>query len=222
MQTIDTASDQQLKSVQFLLKTVKNNMGFVPNSLKMMACEPAILANFSLLTGILIGNPNKVNPLMALWLNIKSMFWSLQFLKRKDRLPLYLRNLVSHVTSNAAGCQYCQAHTIHEAAQHGVPKEKIEAVWDFENSPLFDAKEKAALRFAFAAGCVPNAVTNLHFQELKQHYSESQIIELGAIVALFGFLNRWNDSFATPLEDAPFEAGSTYLHKSGWSIGKHG
>ncbi len=221
METIASASDQQLKSVQFLLDSVKNNMGFVPNSLKTMAIEPAILANFSLLTGILIGNPKKVNPFMAFWLNIKNMFWSLRFIKRKDRLPLYLKNLVSHVTSNAAGCRYCQAHTIHVAAKNGVSKEKMEAVWNFENSPHFDAKEKAALHFAFAAGSTPNAVTNQHFKTLKQHFSEAQIIELGAIVALFGFLNRWNDSFATQLESEPSKAGKKYLNKSGWEAGKH-
>lgn len=221
MKTIASAGKKELKAVKFLLSSVKNNMGFVPNSLKMMAREPAILANFCLLTGVLIGNPKKVNPLMALWLNIKNMYWSLRFLKRKDRLPLYLRNLISYVTSNAAGCRYCQAHTIYEAAQHGASKEKIEAVWDFENSTLFDAEEKAALRFAFAAGCVPNAVIDEHFTTLKQHFSEAQIIELGAIVALFGFLNRWNDSFATPLENEPLQAGATYLQKTGWTMGKH-
>lgn len=221
MQTITSASEKELKSVKFLLKSVKTNMGFVPNSLKTMAREPAILANFSLLTGILIGNPDKVNPLMAFWLNVKNMFWSLRFLKRNDRLPLYLRNLISHVTSNAAGCRYCQAHTIHEAAQHGASKEKIEDVWDFENSSHFDEKEKVALRFAFAAGCIPNAVTDEHFTALKLHFSEPQIIELGAIVSLFGFLNRWNDSFATTLENEPLQAGKTYLNKSGWEIGKH-
>jgi len=221
METIATAGKRELKAVNFLLRSVKNNMGFVPNSLKTMAHEPAILANFCLLTGILIGNPEKVNPLMALWLNIKNMYWSLCFIKRKDRLPLYLRNLVSHVTSNAAGCRYCQAHTIYEAAKHGTSKEKIEAVWDFENSTLFDAREKAALRFAFAAGCVPNAVNDDHFAILKQHFTQAQIIELGAIVSIFGFLNRWNDSFATSLENEPLQAGETYLQKTGWDVGKH-
>jgi len=221
MKTIAEAGPQQLRKVNFLLNTVKNNMGFAPNSLKMMAREPAILANFSLLTGILIGNPAKVNPLMALWLNIKNMFWSLRFLKRKDRLPLCLRNLVSHVTSNAAGCRYCEAHTIYEAAKHGATQEKLEAIWNFENSPVFSAKEKAALRFAFAAGSVPNTVSDAHFVALKRHFTDNQIIELGAIVSLFGFLNRWNDSFATPLENKPLEAGEQYLQKNGWAVGKH-
>jgi len=149
------------------------------------------------------------------------MFWSLRFLNRKDRVPLYLRNLVSHVSSNASGCRYCEAHTIHEAHQNGASTEKIEAVWNFENSLLFDAREKAALRFGYAAGSVPNAVTPQHFVELKQHFTEAQIIELGAIVSLFGFLNRWNDTFATPLESEPLKAAEKHLTKSDWEVGKH-
>jgi hypothetical protein len=37
------------------------------------------------------------------------------------------------------------------------------------------------------------------------------------VIALFGFLNRWNDTLATPLEDEPIE----YLSRGGWQAGKH-
>jgi len=39
---------------------------------------------------------------------------------------------------------------------------------------------------------------------------------------MFGFLNRWNDSMATPLEEEPVEVGEKHLAKLGWDIGKHG
>jgi len=40
-------------------------------------------------------------------------------------------------------------------------------------------------------------------------------------VALFGFLNRWNDTMATPLEEEPIEIGKQYLAAHGWHAGKH-
>jgi hypothetical protein len=42
-----------------------------------------------------------------------------------------------------------------------------------------------------------------------------------AVVALFGYLNRWNDSMGSALEDLPIEAGEKYLKQYGWEVGKH-
>jgi len=41
------------------------------------------------------------------------------------------------------------------------------------------------------------------------------------VIALFGFLNRWNDTMATPLEEEPIEAGEKFLAAHGWDAGKH-
>jgi hypothetical protein len=46
---------------------------------------------------------------------------------------------------------------------------------------------------------VPNAVTDAHFAELKKHYTDAQIVEIVAVISLFGFLNRFNDTTATEL-----------------------
>lgn len=36
-----------------------------------------------------------------------------------------------------------------------------------------------------------------------------------------GFLNRWNDTMATPLEEEPIEVGEKNLARSDWAVGKH-
>jgi hypothetical protein len=46
-------------------------------------------------------------------------------------------------------------------------------------------------------------------------------VEITAVVALFGFMNRWNDTMATPLEEEPIEVGEKHLARHGWKIGKH-
>jgi hypothetical protein len=56
---------------------------------------------------------------------------------------------------------------------------------------------------------------------LKAYWSEEQIVELLAAVCLYGFLNRWNDSMATDLEDGPKALGERVLKKGGWTGGKH-
>ena len=54
-------------------------------------------------------------------------------------------------------------------------------------------------------------MTDADFAELKKHYSETQIVDIVAVIALFGFLNRFNDTMATELETSPLEAGKRYL-----------
>jgi hypothetical protein len=47
------------------------------------------------------------------------------------------------------------------------------------------------------------------------------VVEIVGVIAMFGFLNRWNDTLATPLEDAPLEFGEKHLAAHGWDAGKH-
>ena len=221
MSKVKPLSKANLKQVDLIIKIAQKNMGFTPNSLTTLARNPAILGSFGMLTANIIGKDGAVSPLQGIRLAIKNLIWTVKNLKNKKRVSLALKNLVAYVSSNAAGCRYCQAHTINEAYHNGVAIEKIEAVWDFENSPLFDDAERAALRFSIAASTVPNTVTEKHFEALRKFYTEEQIVDIGATIALFGFLNRWNDTFATQLEDEPFAFAKKHLEKSGWEIGKH-
>jgi alkylhydroperoxidase family enzyme len=101
-----------------------------------------------------------------------------------------------------------------------VPEEKIATIWEFESSPLFDDAERAALRFARDASLVPNAVTPGHFDELRRHWDDGQIVEILSVVSLFGFLNRWNDTMATDLEEIPTAFAGSTLGDT-WDPGKH-
>jgi uncharacterized peroxidase-related enzyme len=136
-------------------------------------------------------------------------------------VDLGFRRLIGHVASKAAGCLYCQAHTLLGAANFGIGEEKLAAIWAYASSPLYSEQERVALDFALAAAAQPNAVTDALFARLQVHWSDSQIVEILGVVALFGFLNRWNDSLATPLEDKPLAVAQKAVGRQGWSAGKH-
>jgi len=178
-----------------LIGQISAAMGFVPNSLLTMARRPEIMRGFSQLAGVVLG-PGEIKP--------------------------DLKQLVAHVASTAAGCRYCQAHTAGGAARMGVGADKIEAVWQFETDSRFDAAERATLRLARDAAIVPNATTPGHFRELRKHFNDSQIVELVAVISIFGWLNRWNDTMATQLETEPLQFALEHLEKRGWKAGKHG
>lgn len=111
-----------------------------------------------------------------------------------------LRWLVAHVTSLSNGCTYCSAHTFKNGADNGVSQDKLDHVWDFETSPYFNDAERAALRVAMTGGQCPAHASNEDMAELKKHFSEEQVVEIGAVIALFGFNNRWNALMQTDLE----------------------
>ncbi|MEP5567683.1 MAG: carboxymuconolactone decarboxylase family protein [Halioglobus sp.] len=129
--------------------------------------------------------------------------------------------MIAFAVSNAAGCRYCQAHTANAAQKSNVSSEKIQAIFEFESSDLFSDQEKAALRVAVHAGMVPNAVDAEHMSELLEHFSEKQAVEVVAVISLFGFLNRWNDTMATTLESSPKNLAAEQLASQGWVTGKH-
>jgi uncharacterized peroxidase-related enzyme len=170
-------------------------MSFVPNSLFTMARRPEVLRAFSEL-------------ITRIW--------------RTGTVPVGLKPLIAIVASTAAGCRYCQAHEAVDAKLRGVDEDKIAEIWDFERSPRYSDAERAALRFARDASVVPNDVTPRHFDELRRHWDDGEIVEMLAVVGLFGFLNRWNDSMATDLEDVPRAFAARSIGPAGWNPGKHG
>ena len=132
------------------------------------------------------------------------------------------KRLIGYATSFSSGCLYCQAHTILGAERFGSSKKRLEEIWDYSNSSVFSNAEKAALDFAFAAASVPNKVTEKEISQLKSYWNDSDIVEIMGVIALFGFLNRWNDSMGSALEDLPIEKGEKYLKEAtNWTPGKH-
>jgi uncharacterized peroxidase-related enzyme len=184
---------ESIPELSELVPHFRRSLGFVPNSIGIMARRPKVAKAFAALNAAIM----------------------------EGSVAPGFKRLLGHVSSRVTGCRYCMAHTIHGAGHNGIAAAKLEAVWDYAVSPLFSDAERAALDFAVAAASVPNAIDDAIFANLKQHWSEEQIVEILATVAMYGFLNRWNDSLATELEDAPRATGDKLLQPRGWSAGKH-
>ncbi len=68
---------------------------------------------------------------------------------------------------------------------------------------------------------MPNTSTPEHFADLRHHFDDAQVSAIVAVIALFGFLNRWNDTMGTGLEDPARRFGERVLAEAGWEVGKH-
>ena len=212
MAHIEPRPRAEVGELQEIFAGAEAAMGFVPNSMLTMAHMPQLPAAFFALTSVVFGGDLKAAmPMLERSVANDS--------DRRDNLPPDLVQLIAFAVSVAAGCRYCQAHTSHSAAKRGVSVEKINAAFEFETSDLFDEAERAALRVALHAGMVPNAVEPTHMTALNEHYTARQCVEIVAVISLFGYLNRWNDTMASTLEDKPVSFASTNLPS--WEIGKH-
>ncbi|MEM9404212.1 MAG: peroxidase-related enzyme [Pseudomonadota bacterium] len=173
----------------------RQTRGFTPNSIMTMARRPNIVRAFMQLN---------------------------QAVLYEGSVPEELKMLISLIASQVAGCRYCQAHMANLSSIYKASEEKISRVWEFENSDLFSAAERAALRVAYHGAMSPAQATQADFDALYEHFNEEQVVEIVASIALFGFLNRWNDTMATEIEDLPADVAERTLGATfNWEPGKH-
>jgi uncharacterized peroxidase-related enzyme len=142
-------------------------------------------------------------------------------MENHGQLTSEFKRLIAFVSSNTAGCRYCQAHTIRAAERYGSSSERLEHVWDFKNQDFFTNAEKAALQFAQEASMVPVNITEDTEKQLHVYWSDDDIVEIMGVIALFGYLNRWNDVMATSLEGDAITSGQDLLKGISWVPGKH-
>ena len=195
MQRMKPKNRKDVPELEPFFSATEKRMGFLPNSQLIMAHKPKLVQAFTQMSQAVHDPANKTSR--------------------------QLRALVANIASKSAGCQYCVAHTAESAHNASVEDNKISAVEQFETSPLFTEAERAALSFAKRAAAVPNAATNEDFAALRKYFSDEEIVEIVSVIAYFGFLNRWNDTFATELEASPLDFAESVLSGTSWSPGKH-
>lgn len=178
-----------------LITLYEETLGFCPNSVLTMSHRPDIAKSFVALNKAVMDNHGRVTSA--------------------------LKRLIGYISSHVAGCRYCQAHTIRAAERYGAEAEQMANIWSFDTHPAFSPAERAALNFARAASLIPNAVDDEIKTALHAHWNDGEIVEIAGVVALFGYLNRWNDSMGTTLETPAKESGLEWLNSDGWSPGKH-
>ena len=184
------SEDKELKK---LIKFYDETLGFCPNSIKTMFIRPQIAYAFI--------NLNKA------------------VMENRGELSSKVKRLIGYLASTVSGCKYCQAHTIRAAERYGSNNKQLNEIWDFKESSSFTEKEKIAFEFTIAASSIPNQIDDKISLKLKEHWDDGEIVEMLGVISLFGFLNRWNDSMGTPIEEGALESGNKFIKN--WNPNKH-
>jgi alkylhydroperoxidase family enzyme len=81
--------------------------------------------------------------------------------------------------------------------RNGASAEKVEAaLGDYKKSDLFSAREKLALELCERMTYSDQRVSDAFFDQLKEHFTEEEMVELAAIIALENFRSKFNPVFA--------------------------
>lgn len=193
VQPINRDSNPEL---QEMIDFYEETLGFTPNSLFTMMHRPRI--------------------------SIAFLEMNQSVMENKGRVTSALKRLIAYLSSMTTGCRYCEAHAIRAAERYGAKQDKMANIWEYKTHPVFSDAERAAFDLTIAASRVPNEVDDEISENMRKYWDDGEIVEIMGVIALFGYLNRWNDSMGTMLEKPAVESGEKYLSDKGkWEFNRH-
>lgn len=181
-----------------LLELMRRVLGVIPNSAAYLEIWPRALRSNQVMV------PN--------FLNLPLSFWGLG-------APRATLGLVMYVSSRAAGCAYCSAHSCTFALRRGATVDEVATALDRDSS--LSESDRAAVRVARSLGTVPATISDKERQGIRQHFSEPNVEWIVLAIAMMGWLNKTMDALGMPLEEAVASEVNDVISAAGWVPGKH-
>ena len=80
--------------------------------------------------------------------------------------------------------------------QIGAGAAKVEAaLGDYKKNPVFSLRERLALELAERMTYTNKRVTDKFFNRLRKHFTDEELVELAAVIALENFRSKFNPVF---------------------------
>ena len=131
---------------------------------------------------------------------LNHVFGLLDDLRTEGVLDRRSLELALVAVSKLNACDYCVAHHSPMLNVVGASRDAIENILDYETVDEFDEKDRLVIAYAKAVTLDANRVRDGVFDQLRQHFSEDQIVELTWRIALCGAFNRFNDVLQLDIE----------------------
>jgi uncharacterized peroxidase-related enzyme len=152
---------------------MRKKRGKVTNIYRALAHKPAILNTMGPFVAA-VQQPDELDP------------------KLKERIILRVSML-----NRSAYCSHAHEQI---SAKMGFTRSEIAEMADPQTAGISDA-EKAALKYSEALTVNPGSIPDETYAELARYYSESQIVEITAIAALYNMINRFNEALKLDPEE---------------------
>ena len=141
---------------------------------------------------------NGIEP-MEIWAHQPKMMIGMgkfnQAVRKGRSVDERLKNLVELKGAQMIGCEYCVDLGSQICRNSGFSDEELLAIPRYRQSDLFTDREKLALDYAVAVMRTPVEVTDELVAQMKEHFSDEQLVEITALLTLVN-LDRFNAAFA--------------------------
>ena len=126
--------------------------------------------------------------------SIMTTAWAhMQAVLAEGTLPRALKELAVVRTSQINRTPYCLASHTMMAKKLGTSDAKLDALASYAENDQFDVRERLAIHLAEVMTLNPHAYTDVEFAQLREHFTEGEIVELVSAIGLFNYFNRAND-----------------------------
>lgn len=118
--------------------------------------------------------------------------------RKGSPLPPDLRSLVTVRVSQINHCPFCIDVNSATLLERGASMDKLAALPEWRDSPLFDARERVALEYAEAVTGTEGTVGDDLAERLKRHFDDDAMVELTALIAFQNLSSKFNDALDVP------------------------
>jgi AhpD family alkylhydroperoxidase len=132
----------------------------------------------------------------AAFLAMSAMYRALD--RKSSRVDPALRSLVQVRVSQINGCEFCVDLNSFLGLERGNARDKLRALPQFEDSPLFSEREKAALAYTESATRSDRRVDEQLIVRLRKHFDDQAIVELAALIAYQNMSSKFNAALGVP------------------------
>ncbi|MBI2311436.1 MAG: carboxymuconolactone decarboxylase family protein [Betaproteobacteria bacterium] len=109
-----------------------------------------------------------------------------------------LRSLLTVRVSQINWCEFCVDLNSAVALERHVPQAKLDALKDFERSPFFNDRERAALAYVEAVTRSSGRMDAATMARLREHFDADAVIELTALIAFQNLSSKFNAALGVP------------------------
>lgn len=132
----------------------------------------------------------------AAFLAMSAMYRALD--RKSSRIEPALRSLVQVRVSQINGCDFCVDLNSFLGLGRGIAEVKLRALPQFEDSPLFSERDRAALAYTEAATRSDRHVGKELVLRLRRHFDDQAIVELAALIAYQNMSSKFNAALGVP------------------------
>jgi AhpD family alkylhydroperoxidase len=149
---------------------------------------------------------------MEIWAHQPKMMFGMgrfnQAVRKGRSVDARLKNLLELKGAQMIGCEFCVDLGSQICRNSGLSDDELLALPRYNESDLFSERERLALDYTVAVMRTPVEVTEVLFDRMREHFSDTQLVEITAHLTLVN-LDRFNAAFG--IGSAGFSDGMVCL-----------